>query len=164
MESIKNMIYNRRFQNKQIVTPRVPTHKLVAFEIGTENYAIPLERVRIILKEFMPFGALKTGYSLVRYQDQVVIVIDLWQFFVNTNGFSDSHYLIVCTLPSQEYLGIPIPQMPKIVDVPADQFSEVPELYRQAELPKAVEKLIHTSDAQELFYLNIDLLATKDKN
>lgn len=155
------MVYQRRFQTKQKGIARITTRKLVVFKVGQDQYAIPLERVRIILKEFTPVGSLKTGYSLVRYQEQVVTVVDLSVFFIQMPAQLEYQYLIICTLPSQEYLGIPIPQMPSILDVAPEEFSEIPPLYRQGDLPPPIEKVIHSPQGGELFYLNLDSLAEK---
>lgn len=148
--------YQRRFRTRQQGTVRIPTKKLVVFELGCEKYAISIERVQRVLNEFIPYGSLRGGQSLVRYHEEIITLIDFSQFFLGSNDERGRNYLIVCTLTTSERLGIPVPTLPKILEVPAAQFEEIPQVYRQGALHQAVEKLIHIPDGTEVFYLNLD--------
>ena len=150
--------YSRRFRTKHQSLTRTPTEKLVVFQVGNEHFAIPIERVQRVLKEFTPHGTLGSGRSLVRHQNETITLIDVSALFLAGSASSDSNYLIVCALNRGERFGIPIAEMPAILDVPLDQLSEIPELYRQGKLAPAVEKLIHSADGKAIFYLNLDKL------
>lgn len=150
--------YNRRFQAKKQTLSRKLAQKLVYFKLGSVHYAIAIERVLRVLKEFTPYAALSSGQSLVRSVEGIITLIDLSQLFFGTSQSADFHYLIVCILASKEQLGIPIPEMPKILEVAEDRFGDIPQAYRQGGLHTAAEKLIHTPDGIEVFYLNPDLL------
>lgn len=149
--------YNRRFRNKKQGIVRKAARKLVAFELGSVRYAVAIERVQRVVKDFNPYGFLEGGQSLVRHQDELIVLIDLSKIFPTTRTIADCNYLIVCTLNKSELLGIPIPDMPKILEVYEENFEGIPELYRHDRLPAAVEKLVRSPDGSEVFYLNLDL-------
>jgi chemotaxis signal transduction protein len=150
-----NPNYNRRFRSKKELTIRTQSRKLLAFEMGREKYAIPIERVQRVIPEFRPYGVLSTGESLVRHQEETIAVIDVSKLFVSSNTETDRNYLIICYGKEKELLGIPLPEMPKILEIGEDKFGEIPESYRQNLYP-AVEKLIHSPNGVEFFYLNLD--------
>jgi chemotaxis signal transduction protein len=149
--------YNRRFRSKKQGTVRTPARKLVSFQLGNVYYAVPIERVQRVVKDFNPYGFLDSGQSLVRHQEELIALINLSKIFPSSRSIADCNYLIVCTLNKSDRLGIPIPDMPKILEVSEEQFCEIPQLYRQDQLPTAVEKLIRAPDGLEVFYLNLDL-------
>ncbi|NJK69270.1 MAG: chemotaxis protein CheW [Microcoleus sp. CSU_2_2] len=149
--------YNRRFRSKKQGIVRTPPRKLVSFELGNVYYAVPIERVQRVVKDFSPYGFLDSGQSLVRHQEELIALINLSKIFPSSRSIADCNYLIVCTLTKSDRLGIPIPDMPQILEVSEEQFCEIPQLYRQDQLPPAVEKLIRAPDGLEVFYLNLDL-------
>mgnify|MGYP006336082067 FL=1 len=149
--------YNRRFRSKKQGNVRTPARKLVSFQLGNVYYAVPIERVQRVVKDFNPYGFLDSGQSLVRHQEELIALINLSKIFPSSRSIADCNYLIVCTLNKSDRLGIPIPDMPKILEISEEQFCEIPQLYRQDQLPSAVEKLIRAPDGSEVFYLNLDL-------
>ncbi|TAF01272.1 MAG: chemotaxis protein CheW [Oscillatoriales cyanobacterium] len=151
--------YNRRFRNQKQTNARSPARKLVSFDLGSVYYAVPIERVQRVVKDFNPYGFLDSGNSLVRHQEELITLIDLSKIFKLTKSMADCNYLIVCTFNQGDRLGIPIPDMPKILEISEAAFCEIPLLYRQQQLPAAVEKLISAPDGSEVFYLNLDLLS-----
>ncbi len=149
--------YNRRFRSKKTGTIRTPPRKLVSFELGNVHYAVPIERVQRVVKDFEPYGFLDSGQSLVRHQEELITLINLSKIFPSSRSIADCNYLIVCTFNEGDRLGIPIPDMPKILEIPEESFCEIPELYRQQQLPPVIEKLIRVPDGSEVFYLNLAL-------
>jgi chemotaxis signal transduction protein len=149
--------YNRRFRSKKQSTVKTSARKLVSFKLGNVYYAVPIERVQRVVKDFNPYGFLDSGQSLVRHQEELIALINLSKIFPSSRSIADCNYLIVCTLNKSDLLGIPIPDMPQILEVSEAQFCEIPQLYRQNQLPPAVEKLIRAPDGLEVFYLNLDL-------
>ena len=162
---------------------RSPTRtvKLVCFECAGEYYGLDISKVEHILPDFKLHGCLDSGRSLVKYKGHAIAVLDLTQFFMNpqeamaTQGFRQSQYLIICTLNSHskqenqlrgdrgDRFGIPIMEMPTILEVPETQLEDLPELYQHGPpgsqpAPKAIEKLIHTADDKTIFYLNLETL------
>lgn len=149
--------YNRRFRSKKQGTVKTLARKLVSFELGNVYYAVPIERVQRVVKDFNPYGFLDSGQSLVRHQEELITLINLSKIFPSSRTIADCNYLIVCTLNKSERLGITVPDMPKILEITEENFCEIPELYRQNHLPATVEKLIRAPDGSEVFYLNLDL-------
>jgi chemotaxis signal transduction protein len=149
--------YNRRFRSKKQGTVRTLNRKLVSFELGNVYYAVPIERVQRVVKDFSPYGFLDSGQSLVRHQEELITLINLSKIFPSSRSIADCNYLIVCTLNKNDRLGVPIPNMPQILEISEEQFCEIPQLYRQNQLPTAVEKLIRAPNGLEVFYLNLDL-------
>ncbi|MBO0350256.1 chemotaxis protein CheW [Phormidium pseudopriestleyi FRX01] len=156
--------YSRRFQNKKSAIQRTPTRKLVIFEVAGETYAIAIERVQRVLTEFTTQGTLEGGRSLVKIDADLITLLDLSQLFVTPNDSQEEHsYLIVCTLTNGDRIGIPLQDLPAILDIPEDKFAEIPVSYRQGKegqksAPAAVEKIITTPAGTVAFYLNLDKL------
>ena len=151
--------YNRRFRSKKQATVRVSPKKFVSFELGNIYYAVPIERVERIVKDFNSYAVLPSGNSLVRHQEELVTIINLSKIFPSSRSIADCNYLIVCTLNKSDRLGIPVPDMPKILEISEESFCEIPELYRKQQLPPVIEKLIRSPDGSEVFYLNLALLS-----
>lgn len=155
---------NRRFRNQKTERKRTPTRKLVGFEVNREIYAIPIERVQRVLNQFTPQGVLESGRSLVKFDDEVITLLDLARLFVpSVSEKTDGEYLIVCLLSNGDRLGIPIPNLPTVMDIPEDKFESVPASYREGtqssiQAPEALEKLIYTESGAIAFYLNVDRL------
>jgi chemotaxis signal transduction protein len=174
----------RRFSSRFQRSP-IPSLKLIYFECGGEYYAINISQVEHILPEFTLHGCLDNGRSLVKYKDQAIAVLDLTKLFSNPQdkiehqGCVSCEYLIICTLkpspnspnidnkhhsPSGDRLerfGIPTMAMPTILEIAETQLEDLPELYLQGTpgssyAPKAIEKLIHTTDGKTIFYLNLE--------
>ncbi len=148
---------NRRFYNQRQNYTRTQMRKLIFFQLSGEQYAIAIAQVQYILKEFTPHATLKNGHSLVQNRGAITL-IDLSAIFLNSAESHDYHYLIVSLLKNGERLGIPIVEMPKIIEVPADKFIDLPQLYRGNELPLAIEKLINLAEDKTGFYLNLERL------
>lgn len=151
--------YNRRFRSKKQATVRIAPKKFVSFELGNIYYAVPIERVERIVKNFNPYGILPNGNSLLRHQEELITIINLSTIFPSSQSIAECKYLIICTLNKSDRLGIPIPDMPKILEITEESFCEIPELYRQQQLPPVIEKLIRAPDGSEIFYLNFDLFS-----
>ncbi|MEP6518660.1 chemotaxis protein CheW [Microcoleus vaginatus] len=151
--------YNRRFRSKKQATVRIAPHKFVSFELGNIYYAVPIERVERIVKNFKTYGILPNGNSLLRHQEELITIINLSKIFPSSPSIAECKYLIICTLNKSDRLGIPLPDMPKILEITEESFCEIPELYRQQQLPPVIEKLIRAPDGSEVFYLNFDLFS-----
>jgi chemotaxis signal transduction protein len=158
-------IYNR-FSSKNTQQKRTPTRKLITFRLGEDRAAIPIEKVLRVLDKFTPRAALKSGRSLVKEQEQIITLLDPSILLLSSQETRDCSYLIVCTLELKtkekavEYLGIPIPEVPKVLEVAEDKFGEVPEFYREGNLSPAVEQIINVSEDEVVFYLNLERFLT----
>lgn len=153
--------YNRRFRSKRQSVTRTPMRKLVSFQLGSERYAIAIDRVQRVLKEFTPHAILLSGRGLAEYNNETIPLIDLSTLFVSSQDSRERHYLIVCLLQQGERLGIPVPDMPTILEVAEDKFDDIPALYRQNEMPEAINRLIHTAKGEVVFYIDLEQLVNQ---
>lgn len=149
---------SRRFRTQRNFNTRVPVCKLVCFQLGKERYAIAIDRVHRVLNEFTIHGVLESDRSLAKYNNEVITIIDPSQLFLSSRDDRERQYLIVCSLKEGEAFGIPVPEIPSVLEVPEDKFTEVPELYQDGGLSAAVEKIIQASDGKIWFYLNLEKL------
>lgn len=148
--------YNRRFRTKRQSITRTPMRKLVSFQLGSERYAIAINRVQRVLKEFTPHALLQNGRGLAEYNHETIPLIDLSTVFLTSQDSRERQYLIVCILNQEDKLGIPVADVPKILEVSEDKFSEIPALYRQNEISDAINKLIHTAEGEVVFYVDLE--------
>ncbi len=173
----------RRFSSRIQRSP-IRSLKLLCFECGGEYYAIHISQVEHILPEFTLHGCLESGRSLVKYKNQAIAVLDLTKLFSNpqdkieNKGCVSCEYLIICILENSpnidnkndrksgdrlERFGISTMAMPTILEIAENQLENLPELYLQGTpgisyAPKAIEKLIHTTDGKTIFYLKLESL------
>src|SRR4028118_1658080 len=89
--------YNRRFRSKKQGYVRISSKKMVSFELGNVFYAVPIERVERIVKDFNSYGLLASGNSLVRHQEELITLINLSTIFPSSRTIVDCNYLIICT-------------------------------------------------------------------
>ena len=160
-------VYNR-FSSQKQQRRRTPTRKLITFQLGGDKYAIPIEKVLRVLDKFTPRAALKSGRSLVKEQEQIITLLDPSILILSSQETGDRSYLIVCTLKQKteeeavEYIGIPISEVPKVLEVAEDKFGEVPESYREGNLSPAVEQIINVSEDEVVFYLNLEGIGNRE--
>lgn len=145
----------RRFRSQPQTQIRISSRKLVCFQLGSEHYAIPIEQVQRIVDEFTSQGILNNGISLAEFNNETITLIDLSTLFLSSADTRERSYLIICNFDKNTRFGIPIPEMPTILQVTEDKFEEVPDLYKQGKLSVAVERIIHTPEDRIVFYLNL---------
>ncbi len=157
-----SLTIGRKWQSytKNKAQSRLSMRKLICFQVAGESYALPIEQVQYILGEFRNYGSLHSNRSLIRFNNEDITLVDLSTLFVNIiSDLRDRHYSIVCTLSQGERLGLPVCELPTVLEVSTDKFSDLPQLYRQG-LPPAVDKLIHMSEGVEVFYLSLERLVS----
>jgi chemotaxis signal transduction protein len=156
----------RRFRKKEQIETRIPTHKLICFQINKEQYAIPIFQVQYVLKDFTTQGTLMNGHSLVRHNDENIVLIDISRLFLYENksrdgvalSVADRNYLIVCNTKTNELIGLPTADIPRVLEIAEDCFDKLPSIYQNQVGSKGVQKLINIVNNGTLFYLNIDHL------
>jgi len=160
---------------------RTPTQKLIAFELEGEVYALPIACVVRVLHEFKVYGPFDRGRGLIKYQGETIPFIDLGVLLLGRDRPREYHYSIICMSGAAQYsvtdlsesighngkedaserprsIAIPTPELPTVLDVPETQFSDVPDSYRRGNLGLAIEKLIHPSEDDLFFYLDLEHL------
>lgn len=53
-------------------------------------------------------------------------------------------------IAGERSIGLPLPQLPRVLEVAADRLQTIPDLYRQAGLPPAVTSPIYLEGDREL--------------
>ncbi|MFW6359759.1 MAG: chemotaxis protein CheW [Chroococcales cyanobacterium] len=154
MHSIKTR--SRRFRKKNAIN-RKPPIKLVTFSVGNEQYAIAIHAVQRILQESIPTNLMEQGLALKEYDSQTLTLINLSRVLSHSDP-CDYHYLIIGILKNGDRIGIPVSQMPSILDIPEEKITDIPDSYRQANLHPCLDKLLHTADGKIVFALNLEKL------
>ena len=134
--------------------------KIITFQLGTEWYALPIEKVQRILDEFSPHGDLGNGRGLVRAQQETLTLMDPAHLFPSSLDDRERQYLMVCSLAGGRSAGIPVPQLPRVFEILEEQIQPIPELYQHSGVPAGVVGLIHLQEGpEEVFYLDLDHLS-----
>ncbi|MCW6038179.1 chemotaxis protein CheW [Spirulina subsalsa FACHB-351] len=147
--------FKRRFQAKKQQTP-IPTQKVLVFSLGPEQYAIAIEQVLRIVTDFTPHGQLHNGHSLVKYQEDVITLLNLQENFPQIPPLTSTPYLMICYNPhsqtTPDYIGIPLTEMPKVLDIPLPQFAPLPPSYDTQQELKGIEQVIYPEQGGIIFY------------
>nr|WP_290222313.1 chemotaxis protein CheW [Trichocoleus desertorum] len=148
--------YSRRFQ-KQTRTPSA-TEKLIAFQLGGEQYAIPVDRVHSVINHFTAHASLETGQSIVIHNQEMITLVDVATLFPGNLAIAHPQFLVVCLLDNSQLLGIPVSEMPTILEADLSKLETLPPVYCQGDLSPAIEKLVPVADSRIVFYVNVDKL------
>lgn len=156
--------YKRRFQ-KQTQNSSSPTEKLIAFQLGNEQYAIPVQRVHSVITHFTAHASLETGRSLVIHNQEMITLVDVTTLFPNQQDSSQQaiapcQYLIICLLQGGELLGISVPTVPSILEADLSKLETLPAMYRQGQLHSCVEQIIPSTGGSVVFYVNVERLSS----
>ncbi|MCL1465422.1 chemotaxis protein CheW [Argonema galeatum] len=152
---------SRRFRSKRYLATRTPMRKLVSFQLGNERYAISIDRVQHVINEFTPHGVLHSGRSLVEYKNEIITLIDPAKIFISSHDERERQYLIICTLKEGQRIGIPIPEIPTVLEIAEDKFGKIPELYQQGNLSSAIQNIIQITNDKIMFYLDLEELVNQ---
>jgi chemotaxis signal transduction protein len=151
------MLSTNVFPQRPSVTRHAAKQKLITFQIGSETYGLPIDRIKQILDEFNPHGVLDNGHGLVRYQNQTLTLLYPARLFPTSSSLQSCDYLMIAIAQGQT-VGIPLPQLPRVMEVTELQFQPVPDLYRQVGISPAVKALIQLEQGSSLFVLDLEQL------
>ncbi|WP_159789312.1 chemotaxis protein CheW [Sodalinema gerasimenkoae] len=146
----------RRFSINQ--HQRIPKEKLVIFKLENDSYGVSITQVVRVLPVSKIYGEFNEGRGLIQYEGQTIPVLHLELLLLHKTPTLTDEYLLICQLNSAETFAIPTPSLPSVLDVPKDNFCDVPEIYRRGPLGIAIEKVVNLPDEQVLLYLNLDHL------
>jgi chemotaxis signal transduction protein len=151
------MLSTNVFPQRQSSSRQSAKQKLITFQIGFETYGLPIDRIKQIVDEFNPHGVLDNGHGLVRYQNQTLTLLYPTQLFPASDSSQRYDYLMIAIAQGQT-VGIPLPQLPRVMEVTEQQFRPVPDLYRQVGISPAIKALIHLEQGTNLFVLDLEQL------
>ena len=114
-----------------------------------------------VINEFTAHGVLQSDRSLVEYKNEIITLIDPSKLFISSQDDRKRQYLIICQLNSGQHIGIPIPEIPTVLEIAEDKFGDIPELYQQGNLSSAIQNIIQTSNDKIVFYLDLEELVNQ---
>lgn len=146
--------------------------KLIVFEIGELNLALPIEsvykvvdRVRIYSSGINSVGVAHIGDSLRDSSaSPEVTVIDLYCRLFKSNHKTEldrGGYLVIVQTTTGELYGIPVANTPVLMEVSLSMIRLLPESYRRAdtlEFASHVAVIPRAAEPLTIFLLDVDLL------
>lgn len=150
-------------------TPSEPTQRFITFKLGTETFALPIERIHKVTTLDKLYGDPdRVGVSLTNYQGRELVTIDVGYRIFNRppqlpGATSDDpqavKYLLVLKTEDGRPIGLPLEAPPSIQSLQLSAFQPLPEIYRQHSNIDCVSSLaIDTPDGASIFLLDIDAI------
>jgi chemotaxis signal transduction protein len=151
------------------------TQRLITFKLGTETFALPLDRVHKVTTLDRVYGDPNdTGFSLTTYQGRELVVIDVGHRIfgravqilppslkpalgdMSDENLSVVKYLLVLQPAPDRLVGLPIDSAPSIQSIPVSAFQPLPEIYRQHSQIHCVSLLSSdTAERPAIFLLDV---------
>ncbi len=134
--------------------------KLLVFDIGKLTLALPILRVRRIVRQHEVHSSGLSHVSLTHLGEQEVAVVDLHQqlFKASLAKTQTQGYFIITQQVRGEPLGILVSQTPGLIDVPLEQIRLIPDSYRRADtLEIASHVIVMTQGDETLTIFMLDL-------
>ncbi len=151
------------------------TQRLIAFKLGSEMFALPLDRIHKVTTLDRLYGDPNdTGFSLTTYQGRELVVIDVGHRIfgrsaqilppspkpsvggVSLDDPQVVKYLLVIQSTPEQLIGLPINSSPSIQSLPVSAFQPLPEIYSQYSQVHCVSAFaIETPDRSAIFLLDI---------
>lgn len=143
--------------------PSSQPFKLLMFQVGKLNLALPVESVKKIIHHTPLQGSGTTAVGLIHLDDQEITAVDLHKrlFKVSQAQNQGRQFLILVQNSVHELLGILVSQTPTLIDIPLSQIRTLPSSYRLAD---TLEMASHVTRVQQLeewltvFILDVDRL------
>jgi chemotaxis signal transduction protein len=179
--AIYSPLRSRRLAAQQVEV----TQRLLTFELRTQSFAIPLDRIHKVTTLNAPgerashrlYGdPNRTGVSLTTYQGNELVVIDVGhRIFGNADVLLPSQsqidritasvtpavrYLLIVQPEPDRLVGVPIDSAPSIQSLPISAFKPLPAIYQQHSQIHCVSAMsIDLPDRPSIFLLDVDALA-----
>ncbi|MGK7941815.1 MAG: chemotaxis protein CheW [Crocosphaera sp.] len=142
--------------------------KLLIFQIGRLNLALPVESVKKIT-HYTPMEGSGTGaVGLIHVDDQEITAIDLHKrlFKVPQPLLEGRQFLILAKDSIEELFGILVSQTPTLVELPLSQVRTLPDSYRQGDtldMATHVTRFQHNNELLTVFVLDMDRLVRPNR-
>lgn len=138
--------------------------KLIIFEVGNLNLALPIESVFKILNYTPIYGSGVNQVGITHVGDFEVTVVDLYRRFFKSSQSQEyfrGNYLVVVQNKTGELYGIPVADTPILMEVPSSKIRILPESYRRADtldVASHVAVIPQETAPLTVFLLDVDLL------
>ena len=116
---------------------RVASVKMIVFNVGTFNLALPIEIVYKVLNQIPVYGSGLNGVGIAHVGDLEVTVIDLHRKLFQSsiiNETAKKGYLLILHSKSTDLYGIPVSSVPAFMDFPLSSILVLPESYRSGDI------------------------------
>jgi chemotaxis signal transduction protein len=179
--AIYSPLRSRRLAAKQIEA----TQRLITFELRTQTFALPLDRVRKVIALDAPGARIgqrlygdpnQTGVCLTTYEGHELVVIDVgYRIFGNTlallpiqsqaSEFTAAiaptiRYLLILQPEPDRLIGVPIDSPPSIQSIQVSALKPLPAIYQQHSNIHCVSAMsIDLPDRPSIFLLDVASLA-----
>lgn len=136
--------------------------KLIVFEMGSLNLALPIDSVYKILNYTPIYGSGMNQVGVTHVGEFEVTVVDLYQrFFKSISTKETAGYLVLVQNTTGELYGIPVVETPVLMEVSLSQVRVLPESYRRADtldVASHVAVIPQETAPLTVFVLDVDLL------
>ncbi|MDJ0844059.1 chemotaxis protein CheW [Crocosphaera sp.] len=137
--------------------------KLLIFQTGTLELALPIESVKKITHYTPLQGSGTTAVGLIHVDDREITAIDLHKrlFRVPQPSREERQFLILAKNSIEELFGIVVPETPSLLELPLSQIRRLPESYRHGdtlEIASHVTRVPHNDQLSTIFILDVDRL------
>ncbi|MEL4897897.1 chemotaxis protein CheW [Crocosphaera sp. Alani8] len=137
--------------------------KLLVFQMGKLNLALPVESVKKITHYTPMQGSGTTAIGLIHVDERELTAIDLHKrlFKVSQVHNEGRQFLILVKNSTEELFGILVPQTPSLFELPLNQIRTLPDSYRRGdtlEIASHVTRVQQNHRLLTIFILDVDSL------
>lgn len=138
--------------------------KIVVFQVGSLNLALPATNVYRVLKQTPVYGGGFNSVGIAHVGDRGITVVDLHRRLFQssiTNQISQECYLVVAEDKEGELYGMPTTAVPALKVVPVSNIQVLPDSYRYTNILGMANRYCHISEVEQsvtIFLLDIDQL------
>ena len=137
--------------------------KLLVFQIGTLNLAMPVDSVKKITHYTPMEGSGTTAVGLIYVDQRELTAIDLHKRLFRTpqSQKEGKQFLILAKNSIDELFGILVPQTPSLLELPINQIRTLPDSYRRGdtlEIASHVTRIEENEQLLTVFILDVDRL------
>ncbi len=116
------------------LTDQSLTLRLLAFPVGNLTLGFPLAAVQKIIPQAFTSASGLSYTGVAHLEDQELTVLDLHQAIFRREGELPAQgYLIVVRGLGGEFFGVPVPELPTLLDCPREQVRQIPPSYRRSD-------------------------------
>lgn len=130
---------------------RAATVKMIVFNVGNFDLALPIEIVHKVLNQLPVYGSGLNGVGVAHVGEFEVTVIDLHrQLFQSSiiNETSQKGYLLIFHSKGGDLYGIPVASVPVLMDLPLASIRVLPDSYRSGDILQMATHVCYLPDEE----------------
>jgi purine-binding chemotaxis protein CheW len=105
--------------------------------MGDVNLALHINSIAKVLPQTKVYGSGLNGVGIAHLGDREVTVFDLYQRLFQSSSSKDAFqgsYLMIIKNRQSELIGIPVTEVPTLMEIPLSCIRVLPESYRNADI------------------------------